>query len=94
MYRDATISSYLERIGSESHLIWSPIFRRNLKENEESQMLLLFNLLSSVISLEDKMKEFGVWTTSCDSWFSVTSFFMALSERGRDGSCFWKAMEI
>ena len=46
--KEATVFSYLERLGLGRHLIWSPIFRRNLKENEESQVLLLLNLPSQV----------------------------------------------
>ena len=73
--KEATVSSYLERIGIGSHLIWYPIFRRNLKENEESQMLLL-NLLSVVYNPGGQDER--IWTPSHGNSFSVFSFFMAL----------------
>eukprot|EP00268_Persea_americana_P012100 TRINITY_DN15081_c1_g5_i1.p2 TRINITY_DN15081_c1_g5~~TRINITY_DN15081_c1_g5_i1.p2 ORF type:complete len:110 (-),score=15.40 TRINITY_DN15081_c1_g5_i1:140-469(-) len=94
MDREATVSSYLERIGSGNHLIWSPIFRRNLNENEESQMillLLLLNLLTSVYITRGQDER--IWIPSRDSSFSVTSFFMALSERVETSSALgrlWK----
>ena len=91
MNKEATVSSYLERIGSGNQLIWSPIFRRNLKENEESQMILLLNLLISVYIPGGQDER--IWIPSRVDSFSVTSFFMALSERGRTSSALgrlWK----
>ena len=65
MDKEATVSSYLETIGSGSQLIWSPIFRRNPKENEESQLLLLLNVLSSIFIPGEQDER--VWTSSRES---------------------------
>ena len=50
MDKDAKVNSYMSRVGDM--VVWSPIFRRNLKDQEESQFISLLNLLNGAFIME------------------------------------------
>ena len=73
-------------------MIWCPILRRNLKDHVVPQLLLLIDLLTAYHVVERGEDE-RVWMASKDGRFSVTSFFMALSNSRREKSAvssIWK----
>ena len=59
------------------HVVWGPIFRRNLDEREIEDFATLLVVLDSVF-IVDGRKDKRVWTSTIDRSFSVASFFMAL----------------
>ena len=79
--KEVKVSAYMSRVGG--HVVWNPTLRRNLKENEESQFMLLLNLLEGsniAASGEDER----VWTVSKDGSFSISSFSLSLSGISRE----------
>ena len=67
-------------------LVWCPIFKRNLKDVEESQFIDLLNSLSSVPIQSSRVDE-RVWIASKNGSFLVSSFFRSIlnNPRGRMG---------
>eukprot|EP00268_Persea_americana_P041154 TRINITY_DN40_c1_g1_i12.p1 TRINITY_DN40_c1_g1~~TRINITY_DN40_c1_g1_i12.p1 ORF type:complete len:212 (+),score=26.43 TRINITY_DN40_c1_g1_i12:1343-1978(+) len=79
--KEATVSSYMSITGDQR--VWCPIFRRNLKDNEESQFFNLLNSLNSV-TIQDSRIDDRVWTTSKNGSFLVSSFFKTILNNPRD----------
>ena len=59
------------------HVVWGPIFRRNLDEGEIEDFAALLTILDSVFIVEGRTYK-RVWTGTIDGSFSVASFFLAL----------------
>ena len=69
-----------------------PIFRRNLKENEESQFISLLNFPNGV-NIQDRGEDVRVWEASKNGSFSVSSFFKTILINSRERSALssiWK----
>ena len=81
MDEEAKVKSYMSRVGDM--VVWSPTFRRNLKDQEESQFILLLNLLNGAC-ITERREDSRVWTASKDGSFSVSSFFLALFDGSRE----------
>ena len=79
--KDTEVNSYMSRVGDM--VVWSPTFRRNLRDQEESQFILLLNLLNEAYIME-RGEDSRVWTASKDGSFSISSFFSALSDGSRE----------
>ena len=90
MDKEAKVKPYMLRAGGE--VVGSPILRRNLKDQEESQFISLYNLLNCM-NIPERVEDEKVWTASKDGSFSVSFFFSAISNRSRDRnvvSSIWK----
>ena len=71
--KDANVISYYVK-GHNKEVIWSPIFRRNLRDIEERQFLSLLNLLTDVL-IPEEGEDSRIWKASIDNSFSVASFY-------------------
>ena len=58
--------------------LWGPIFRRNMLESEEGNLINLLDKLGRVF-IPEEGKESRVWVAIVDGVFSVSSFFVVLS---------------
>ena len=76
LVKEATVKSYYEKGNKE--VIWSPIFRRNLRDIKERQFLSLLNLLKNVL-IPEEGEDTRIWKASKDGSFSVASFYSANS---------------
>eukprot|EP00268_Persea_americana_P005238 TRINITY_DN11759_c0_g1_i1.p1 TRINITY_DN11759_c0_g1~~TRINITY_DN11759_c0_g1_i1.p1 ORF type:complete len:192 (+),score=29.59 TRINITY_DN11759_c0_g1_i1:2619-3194(+) len=84
---EAEVKAYMARIGDQ--VVWSPTLRRNLKDNKESQVILLLNGMFNPKNGEDER----VLTASKDGTFSISSFFSAITNKPRERSAMssiWK----
>ena len=79
--KDAKVKSYMSRIGD--NVVWSPILRTQLKNQEEAQFISLLNLLNGVY-IPEGGAETRVWTASQDGSFSVSSFFSTITNESRE----------
>ena len=87
--KEATVQNYLERQGPGAQVRWGPTFRRSLKEQEESQLVSLLDLLNGIFIPEDG-EVVRLWSASKDGSFFVSSFFSEISmgERARNSIAF------
>ena len=73
-------------------VLWGPIFRKNLTESEELNLMNLPNNLGWIFNPVEG-DDNKVWDTSKDSVFLVTSFFVVLSNTHNSHNWFdylWK----
>ena len=66
-------------------MVWCPTFRRNLKDNEESQFITLLNSLNSLTIQNDRADD-RVWIASKNGSISVSSFFKTILNIHRERS--------
>ena len=66
-------------------VVGCPAFRRNLKDNEESQFIQFLNFLNG-INIQDKGEDARVWEALKNGSFSVSSFFKAFLNNSRERS--------
>lgn len=78
--KNAKVSSYFSRVGSS--FVWAPIFRRNLPEEEDVQLLSMLVELEAVY-IPVFGKDRRVWSVSTDGSFCL--FF--LSESSTEALC-------
>ena len=81
--KEATVSSYMSTIGGQ--MVWSTTFRRNLKDNKESQFIDLLNSLNS-FTIQNSRGDDRVWIASKNGFFLVSSFFKTILNNPRDRS--------
>ena len=79
--KEAKVKANMATAGGQ--VVWCPFLRRNLKDHEESQFLSLHNILKGLHMVERGL-DVRVWTASKDVYFSVSSFFSALSNTLRE----------
>ena len=77
--KEANVKSWFGE-GTNNDVIWSPIFRRNLRDIEEMQFVSLLNLLANVL-ISEEGEDNRIWIASKDCSFSVSSFYSAISKR-------------
>lgn len=82
---DQSANAYDYMMMEGNNILWGPIFRRDLNEREESDLLSLLGILNNFSILGEGMDE-RVWIPSMDGNFSVASFFLVLAgeERSKD----------
>lgn len=68
----AKVGDYMEL--NEGQVGWCPVFRRNVTELEEEQLMELLHSLSNLQIIEG-VPDRRVWTLAKDGRFSVSSFF-------------------
>lgn len=69
-------TEYMER--SSNAVVWTPIFRRNLLQSNESSLLSLLQMLGNVFIPEDGI-DCRWWDPSKEGTFSIASFAEILS---------------
>eukprot|EP00268_Persea_americana_P054181 TRINITY_DN6183_c0_g1_i3.p1 TRINITY_DN6183_c0_g1~~TRINITY_DN6183_c0_g1_i3.p1 ORF type:complete len:183 (+),score=26.84 TRINITY_DN6183_c0_g1_i3:67-549(+) len=74
--KQAKVKDYMDR--DAERILWGPIFRRDLTESEEKNLMNLLDKLGRIfIPIEGE--DSRVWVASKDGVFSVSSFFMVMS---------------
>eukprot|EP00268_Persea_americana_P011367 TRINITY_DN14816_c0_g2_i2.p1 TRINITY_DN14816_c0_g2~~TRINITY_DN14816_c0_g2_i2.p1 ORF type:complete len:101 (+),score=13.35 TRINITY_DN14816_c0_g2_i2:516-818(+) len=76
------VESYIERSSIRGQITWSPMFRRNLKEHEENQILSLLCLLRDA-QIPGEGEDTRIWKASRSGAFSVSSFYSSIAEESR-----------
>ena len=89
MDKKAKVKNYLERQGPRAQVRWGPTFRRSLKEQEESQLVSLLDLLNGIF-IPENGEDVRLWSASKDGSFSDSFFFLEISiwERTRKSVAF------
>ena len=80
----------MERINDD--IVWTRIFRRHLREDEETEPPRLLGALNEVLVLEGD--DCRVWAPSKERVFTLSSFFSALSRTPTTNSHYdflWKS---
>lgn len=75
-YKTAKVQSYMERLGNQ--VVWEPIFRRNLTDQEEKQFVTLIDLLNFIF-IPRKEEDSRVSQLQKIGLFSVPYFFLVIS---------------
>ena len=74
LVKEVKVQDYIGGFNQRGQVVWSTIFRRNLRENVENQLLCPFTLLNGVFILEG-VCDARIWTVSKEGSFLVSFFF-------------------
>lgn len=74
--KGAKVIYYLERRGDS--VVWGPIFRRNLNEVEEGQLLSMMLHIANVF-IPRIGKDRRIWMASADDMFLVASLYLSMT---------------